>query len=163
MVMRSHQSRATTALPLARQLAFLRKGQGLTQRQLAELTGIQQPEISRIEAGVSNPNASTLWKLAASLGYQLSLVPQEDHPSEPASPSDMLRDPVWHGRIWSIPGRRSGQPLIRGMRITVRDILEYLASGMTPEEVVADFPELELEDIRAALAYAAAQVEPMPA
>jgi uncharacterized protein (DUF433 family) len=56
------------------------------------------------------------------------------------------------------PGKRSGQPCIRGMRITVRDVLEYLAGGMTVEEVLADFPELTLEDIRACLAYAAAQI-----
>ncbi len=53
------------------------------------------------------------------------------------------------------PGKRSGQPCIRGMRITVQDVLEYLAGGMTPEQVLADFPELTAEDIRACLAFAA--------
>lgn len=53
------------------------------------------------------------------------------------------------------PGKRSGKPCIRGLRITVSDILEYLASGMTAEEIVADFPELTDEDIRASLAFAA--------
>ena len=53
------------------------------------------------------------------------------------------------------PGKRSGKPCIRGLRITVYDVLEYLASSMTPEQVVADFPELTLEDIRAVLAFAA--------
>lgn len=53
------------------------------------------------------------------------------------------------------PDKRSGQPCIRGLRITVYDILEYLAGGMTPEEIVADFPELTLDDIRACLAFAA--------
>lgn len=52
-------------------------------------------------------------------------------------------------------GKRSGKPCIRGMRITVSDVLSYLASGMSPEEVVADFPELTLEDIAACLAFAA--------
>ncbi len=56
------------------------------------------------------------------------------------------------------PGKRSGQPCIRGMRITVRDVLEYLAGGMTVDEVLADFPELTLEDIRACLAYTAEQL-----
>ncbi len=56
------------------------------------------------------------------------------------------------------PGKRSGQPCIRGMRITVRDVLEYLAGGMTVDEVLADFPELTLEDIRACLSYAANQL-----
>ena len=53
------------------------------------------------------------------------------------------------------PGKRSGKPCIRGLRITVSDVLEYLASGMTEDEIVADFPELTHEDIRAALAFAA--------
>jgi uncharacterized protein (DUF433 family) len=53
------------------------------------------------------------------------------------------------------PGKRSGQPCIRGMRITVQDVLEYLAGGMTTEEVLADFPELTAEDVRACLAFAA--------
>jgi uncharacterized protein (DUF433 family) len=50
------------------------------------------------------------------------------------------------------PGKRSGQPCIRGMRITVRDVLEYLAGGMTVEELLADFPELTVEDVRACFA-----------
>jgi uncharacterized protein (DUF433 family) len=53
------------------------------------------------------------------------------------------------------PGKRSGQPCIRGLRITVQDVLEYLAGGMTVEDVLADFPDLTAEDIRACLAYAA--------
>ncbi len=53
------------------------------------------------------------------------------------------------------PGKRSGQPCIRGMRITVYDIFEYLAAGMTVEEVLDDFPELTEMDIRACFAYAA--------
>jgi uncharacterized protein (DUF433 family) len=58
-------------------------------------------------------------------------------------------------RITIEPGKRSGKPCIRGLRITVSDVLEYLASGMTEEEILADFPDLELEDIRACLAFAA--------
>lgn len=53
------------------------------------------------------------------------------------------------------PGKRSGQPCIRGMRITVRDVLEYLAGGMTVEELLEDFSELTREDIQACLAYTA--------
>ena len=53
------------------------------------------------------------------------------------------------------PGKRSGKPCIRGMRITVYDVLSYLAAGMTHEEVLADFPYLTEEDIRACLSYAA--------
>ncbi len=58
-------------------------------------------------------------------------------------------------RITIEPGKRSGQPCIRGMRITVQDVLEYLAGGMTTEEVLADFPELTTEDLLACLAFAA--------
>jgi uncharacterized protein (DUF433 family) len=53
------------------------------------------------------------------------------------------------------PGKRSGKPCIRGMRITVGDVLEYLAGGMTYAEVLADFPQLTQEDILACLAFAA--------
>jgi uncharacterized protein (DUF433 family) len=53
------------------------------------------------------------------------------------------------------PGKRSGQPCIRGLRITVRDVLEYLAGGMTTEQIVADFPDLTPDDIRACRAFAA--------
>jgi uncharacterized protein (DUF433 family) len=53
------------------------------------------------------------------------------------------------------PGKRGGKPCVRGMRITVYDVLEYLASGMTQDEVLTDFPYLTEEDIRACLAYAA--------
>lgn len=53
------------------------------------------------------------------------------------------------------PGKRSGKPCIRGMRITVYDVLSYLAAGMTNEEILEDFPYLTREDILACLAYAA--------
>ncbi len=58
-------------------------------------------------------------------------------------------------RITFEPGKRSGKPCIRGMRITVYDVLSYLAAGMTYDEVLTDFPELVREDILAALAWAA--------
>lgn len=53
------------------------------------------------------------------------------------------------------PGKRSGKPCIRGLRITVYDVLSYLAAGMTTQEILKDFPYLTEEDIRACLAYAA--------
>ena len=53
------------------------------------------------------------------------------------------------------PDKRSGKPCIRGMRMTVTDVLEYLAGGMRPEEIVAEFPDLTLQDIHACLAFAA--------
>lgn len=52
-------------------------------------------------------------------------------------------------------GKRSGKPCIRGLRITVYDVLDYLAGGMSEDEILKDFPELTLEDIRACLAFAA--------
>jgi uncharacterized protein (DUF433 family) len=63
-------------------------------------------------------------------------------------------------RITAEPGKRGGRPCIRGMRITVRDILEYLGGGMSVEELLLDFPELTIDDIRACLNYAAAQDNP---
>ena len=53
------------------------------------------------------------------------------------------------------PGKRSGKPCIRGLRITVYDVLEYLAGGMSEEDIVRDFPDLTVTDIRACLAFAA--------
>jgi uncharacterized protein (DUF433 family) len=53
------------------------------------------------------------------------------------------------------PGKRSGKPTIRGMRITVYDVLSYLAAGMTHQEILEDFPYLTEEDIQACLSYAA--------
>ena len=53
------------------------------------------------------------------------------------------------------PAKRSGKACIRNLRITVYDILDYLAGGMTHEQILADFPDLTEEDIRACLAYAA--------
>ena len=53
------------------------------------------------------------------------------------------------------PNKRSGKPCIRNLRITVYDVLEYLASDMTVEEILDDFPDLTRDDVRAALAFAA--------
>ncbi len=61
----------------------------------------------------------------------------------------------YEGIITTEPDKRSGKPCIRGMRITVYDVLEYLASGMTEDEIMTDFSELTREDIRACLAFAA--------
>jgi uncharacterized protein (DUF433 family) len=58
-------------------------------------------------------------------------------------------------RITIEPGKRSGKPCIRGMRITVYDVFEWLASGMTPETIIKEYPELTLEDIQACYKYAA--------
>lgn len=60
----------------------------------------------------------------------------------------------FHKIITIEPGKRGGKPCIRGLRITVADILDYLAAGMTPAKIVQEHPDLTDEDIRAALAYA---------
>ncbi|HET9363204.1 MAG TPA: DUF433 domain-containing protein [Vicinamibacterales bacterium] len=63
----------------------------------------------------------------------------------------------WQDRISVNPAIRSGKPCINGTRITVYDVLEYLAGGMTEEQILGDFPDLTREDIRAVLAFAAAR------
>lgn len=65
----------------------------------------------------------------------------------------MLR--IVNSRITIEPGKRSGQPCIRGLRITVWDILSWLAAGMTESEILEDYPELEHDDFRAVYDYAA--------
>ena len=61
----------------------------------------------------------------------------------------------WQARITIEPDKRFGKPCIRGMRITVGDILGWLAAGSSEDEILSEFPQLEREDIRAALAFAA--------
>ncbi len=63
------------------------------------------------------------------------------------------------------PGKRGGKPCIRGLRMTVGDVLQYMAGGMTIDEILVDFPDLTREDILACLAYAADRertLEPVP-
>ena len=61
----------------------------------------------------------------------------------------------YRDRIRITPGKRSGQPCVRDLRITVGDVLGWLASGMSFDDVLADYPELTIEDVRACLAFAA--------
>jgi len=60
---------------------------------------------------------------------------------------------AWQDRISVNPAVRSGKPCIKGARITVYDVLEYLAGGMTEDQILSDFPDLTREDIQAALAF----------
>ena len=60
---------------------------------------------------------------------------------------------AWQDRISVNPAVRSGKPCIKGTRITVDDVLEYLAGGMTEDAILRDFPDLTRDDIRAALAF----------
>lgn len=66
-----------------------------------------------------------------------------------------LRAMSYKGVITIEPGKRGGKPCIRGLRVTVYDVLGYLASGMSQEQILRDFPYLTAEDIRACLEYAA--------
>ena len=61
----------------------------------------------------------------------------------------------YESRITIDPAKRGGKPCIRGLRITVYEVLEYLASGMTEDQILADFPDLDQGDLRACLAFAA--------
>jgi uncharacterized protein (DUF433 family) len=70
-------------------------------------------------------------------------------------PIQTLQNMDYQHLITIEPGKRSGKPCIRGMRITVYDILEYLAGGMTEAEILVDFSELTAEDVKACLAFAA--------
>lgn len=63
----------------------------------------------------------------------------------------------WQERISVNPGVRSGKPCVKSTRITVYDVLEYLAGGMSEDQILTDFPDLTQEDIRACLAFAAAR------
>jgi len=63
----------------------------------------------------------------------------------------------WEELITVTPGVRGGKPCVRGTRITVQDVLEYLAAGMTEAQILSDFPSLTSESIRAVLAFAAAR------
>jgi len=61
----------------------------------------------------------------------------------------------YRDRISIEPGKRAGRPCVRGLRITVYEVLDYLASGMSEQEILADFPDLTADDIKACLAFAA--------
>jgi uncharacterized protein (DUF433 family) len=69
------------------------------------------------------------------------------------SESDLLQ------RITTEPGKCGGKPCIRGMRIRVVDVLELLANNILPEQILADYPDLEPEDIQASLVFAARRVD----
>jgi uncharacterized protein (DUF433 family) len=63
----------------------------------------------------------------------------------------------WQDAITISPGIRSGKPCLKGTRIAVYDVLEYLAGGMTEDQILADFPDLTRDGVRACLAFAAAR------
>ena len=71
----------------------------------------------------------------------------------------MMRESDLLARITIDPEQCGGRPCIRGMRIRVNDVLELLAAGETPEQILADYPYLQLDDIAASLLYAAHQLD----
>ncbi|HEX2190075.1 MAG TPA: DUF433 domain-containing protein, partial [Longimicrobiaceae bacterium] len=97
--------------------------------------------------------ASRVRELQAAYGPSPAEVEAAPSHTEPAGSSEM---PLGE-RITIEPGKRGGKPCVRGLRITVYDVLEYLASGMSEDEILADFPDLERADLRACLAFAAGQ------
>ncbi len=76
-------------------------------------------------------------------------------PLVPTRTEGYSSDMTWQGIITLEPGKRGGRPCVRHMRITVADVLGWLAAGMTHEEILSDYPELTEDDIRACLSYAA--------
>jgi uncharacterized protein (DUF433 family) len=111
----------------------------------------------------STPRLAAAWTAGDDAGARLPERRQPPHRAEhdrisqPPRRHPPQRSPElsYRDRITIEPDKRSGQPCIRGLRITVYDILGYLAAGMSEAEILADFPDLETEDIRAALAFAA--------
>jgi uncharacterized protein (DUF433 family) len=77
-----------------------------------------------------------------------------DQPTTSVQTPAMVQD--WQSRISIVPGVHGGQPVIRGMRLAVKDVFEYLAGGMSVDDLLSDFPELTREDVEACFAYAAA-------
>jgi len=66
-----------------------------------------------------------------------------------------MKEEGWMERILITPGLRSGKPCVKGTRISVADIIGWLAAGMSMEEILCDFPQLVREDVLAALAFTA--------
>jgi len=87
--------------------------------------------------------------------YNFPYFPQNSYLAKHQGESYIHSRENYRQRITIEPGKRGGKPCIRHMRITVYDILGWLAAGMTNANILADFPELTAEDIQAALAFAA--------
>ena len=79
--------------------------------------------------------------------------PGNTHLIDPQQVAAYADDMDYTQHITIEPGKRSGQPCIRGMRITVRDVLEYLAGGMSVPELLKEFPELTTDDVRGCLSW----------
>ena len=85
----------------------------------------------------------------------VSAVPEDSADDSSVGDGERPMNEQWRSRITIEPGKRGGRPCIRSMRMTVYDVLSYLAAGMSPAEILDDFPYLTQEDIQACLAFAA--------
>lgn len=124
-------------------------------RETAPLSGgrdtLSWPEVLTLRAAVVEPSLALLtWPSR----HRARLYPAESPPDHAAGTLQHL-DMDYHDRIVIDPEIRFGKPTVRGTRITVDDVLSYLAGGMHEDEILADFPSLIRDDIRACLAYAA--------
>ena len=108
--------------------------------------------IPRIDARASC--SGSLWKLGSSTTAS-ARRPFNRPPHGSTCLQCRIRRMDWHDRISVNPTVRGGKPCVKGTRITVYDVLEYLAGGMSEDEILNDFPDLTREDIRASLAFAA--------
>lgn len=115
---------------------------------------VEAPGIEPLPGSTQLPDSAAQSQL---IGCGSNVDPAREHrPNLSRAQREAYRPRVdWRSRITIEPGKRSGKPCIRGLRITVGDILEYLASGMSEDEILRDFPDLEREDIRASIAFAA--------
>lgn len=101
--------------------------------------------------GTGSTPAARVRELQAAYG------PPPADSAAPAHTGEGSSEMGYSERITIQPGKRGGRPCVRGLRITVYDVLGYLAAGMSEDEILADFPDLERADVRACLAFAADQ------
>lgn len=104
----------------------------------------------RVESPVSK-RAAESQQVAGTEGSDLVCIQEHSNPTIWTNPEAM----DYRSIITIDPAKRGGKPCIRGLRITVYDVLDYLASGMSEAEILCDFPDLTSEDIRTCLAFAA--------
>ena len=101
--------------------------------------------------GAGSTPAARVRELQAAYG------PPPEAAAAPAHTEAGSSEMAYSERITIRSGKRGGRPCVRGLRITVYDVLGYLAAGMSEDEILADFPDLERADVRACLAFAADQ------
>ena len=129
--------------------------------------GVRGKYASRYRAGtnavVLDPDVAAAFPNAVAVNRALRMLeigrgprgPRRSRACQVDTDSPTIDRMKYLSRITIDPGVRSGKPRVRGTRLTVEDVLSYLASGMTEDEILADFPPLTRDDIRACLAFAA--------